>query len=216
MTSEEQLKPVLIIIGNSNVGKTSLTRYLVSNPKKFKGKTGKIPGTTLLLKKIQDPLMPFDILDLPGFGFMKRTSRRRTEHIKKMIIIHIEKHFKEFFLGIVVVNALRIRDELEKWFYKSEETIPLTFEFINLFKEFNTPVLVVLNKIDKLNLIDRKKIETFFFDSATKFGLKLVKFNEFKGFDGSVFPVLMTSALKKIGIKELKEIVESQFKKITP
>lgn len=216
MTSEEQLKPVLIIIGNSNVGKTSITRYLVSNPKKFKGKTGKIPGTTLLLKKIQDPLMPFDILDLPGFGFMKRTSRRRTEHIRKMIIIHIEKHFKEFFLGIVVVNALRIRDELEKWFYKCEETIPLTFEFINLFKEFNTPVLVVLNKIDKLNLIDRKKIETFFFDSATKFGLKLVKFNEFKGFDSNVFPVLMTSALKKIGIKELKEIVESQFKKITP
>lgn len=216
MTSEEQLKPVLIIIGNSNVGKTSITRYLVSNPKKFKGKTGKIPGTTLLLKKIQDPLMPFDILDLPGFGFMKRSSRRRTEHIRKMIIIHIEKHFKEFFLGIVVVNALRIRDELEKWFYKSEETIPLTFEFINLFKEFNTPVLVVLNKIDKLNLIDRKKIETFFFDSATKFGLKLVKFNEFKGFDSSAFPVLMTSALKKIGIKELKEIVESQFKKITP
>jgi len=216
MTSEEQLKPVLIIIGNSNSGKTSLTRYLVSNPKKFKGKTGKIPGTTLLLKKIQDPLMPFDILDLPGFGFMKRSSRRRTEHIKKMIIIHIEKHFKEFFLGIIVVNALRIRDELEKWFYKSEETIPLTFEFINLFKEFNTPVLVVLNKIDKLNLIDRKKIETFFFDSATKFGLKPVKFNEFKGFDGVVFPVLMTSAFKRIGIKELKEIVESQFKKITP
>ncbi len=78
MISEEELKPVLIIIGNSNVGKTSLTRYLVSNPKKFKGKAGKIPGTTLLLKKIQDPLMPFDILDLPGFGFMKRTSRRRT------------------------------------------------------------------------------------------------------------------------------------------
>ncbi len=215
MISEEELKPVLIIIGNSNVGKSSLARYLISNPKKFKGKSGKVPGTTLLIKKIQDPLIPFDILDLPGFGFMKSTSRRRTEHIKKQIVIYIEKHYKEIFLGIVVVNILRIRDELEKWFYKNEKTVPLTIEFITLFKEFNIPVIVILNKIDKLSKYDQKNALDLFFDVAKKFGLKPVKYEDFFNFDEKNLPVLLTSALKRNGIEEMKEIIEKQLEDIS-
>jgi GTP-binding protein EngB required for normal cell division len=39
-------KPSLLIIGNSNVGKSSITKLLLPNPKIFKGKIGKSPGST--------------------------------------------------------------------------------------------------------------------------------------------------------------------------
>ena len=74
-------KPSLLIIGNSNVGKSTITRSLLPNPKKFKGKTGKSPGSTLLIKPITQPSMAYQIVDLPGFGYMKHTSRRREEHV---------------------------------------------------------------------------------------------------------------------------------------
>lgn len=211
MKVENEIKPVLIIIGNSNVGKSSLTRLLLKNTKKFKGKSGKIPGTTLLLKTIEDPDIPYDILDLPGFGYMKGTSRRRTEHIKKMMVIRLDKHLEGFFLGLVIVNSLRIKDELEKWFYKNDNTVPLTFEIISLFHEFGVPLVLILNKIDKFNTLDQKKTEEFFLEAARKFGLKPIKFKDFKNFEEDQFPVLLTSALKKINTDEMKEIIQKRF-----
>ncbi|MFX1287803.1 MAG: GTPase, partial [Promethearchaeota archaeon] len=94
-------KPSLLIIGNSNVGKSSITRLLLPNPRKFKGKAGKQPGSTLMIKSIDFPELPYKIVDLPGFGYMKSSSRRREEHIKKQLVIHIEKHYKEYFFSLV-------------------------------------------------------------------------------------------------------------------
>ncbi|MFX0076028.1 MAG: GTPase, partial [Candidatus Hermodarchaeota archaeon] len=48
-------KPNLLIIGNSNVGKSSIARLLLTNPKKYKGKAGKQPGSTLLIKTVDLP-----------------------------------------------------------------------------------------------------------------------------------------------------------------
>ncbi|MFX0012654.1 MAG: GTPase, partial [Candidatus Hermodarchaeota archaeon] len=120
-------KPSLLVIGNSNVGKSSITRLLVPNPKKFKGKTGKQPGSTLMIRSVEFPQIPYKIVDLPGFGYMKGTSRRREEHIKKQLVIYVEKHYSDFFFGLVVLNILRIEDELQKYYLESKTTIPLTF-----------------------------------------------------------------------------------------
>ena len=106
----------LLIIGNSNVGKSSITRLLLPNPRKFKGKIGKHPGSTLLIKPITQFDLPYKIIDLPGFGYIKRASYRREEHIKKQIVLHIENHHLEYFFGLVVINILRIKDEIEKYF----------------------------------------------------------------------------------------------------
>ena len=105
-----QEKPVLLIIGNSNVGKSSITRLLVPNPKSFKGKTGKKPGSTLLIKSIFQPNMQYQIVDLPWFGYMKHASKRREEHIKGIIVRYIEKHHLECFLALIIINILRIED----------------------------------------------------------------------------------------------------------
>ena len=205
-------KPTLLIIGNSNVGKSSIAKLLLPNPRKFKGKTGKKPGSTLLIKPIKLPQMPYDILDLPGFGYMKSPSRRREEHIKKQLVVHIEKHHNEYFFGLVVINILRIEDELKKYHFQSQITIPLTFELIKFLKEFDIPLLVVLNKIDKISVFDKKRIISLFINTAKDYGLNLININERIDNDRSKTPYLEFSALKKTNLDKLKRTINTHLK----
>ena len=206
-------KPTLLIIGNSNVGKSSITRLLLPNPRKFKGKTGKQPGSTLLIKPITFPQMTYDIMDLPGFGYMKSSSRRREEHIKKQLVVHIEKHHNDYFFGLVIINILRIEDELKKYHFKSQITIPLTFELIKFLKEYNIPLLVILNKIDKVSIFDKKKIISLFLNSAKDYGLNLIHVNEKIDNDRSKTSYLEFSALKKINLDKLKRTINTHLTK---
>jgi GTP-binding protein EngB required for normal cell division len=204
-------KPSLLIIGNSNVGKSSITKLLLPNPRKFKGKTGKQPGSTLLIKPITMPQMPYDILDLPGFGYMKSPSRRREEHIKKQLVVHIEKHHNEYFFGLVIINILRIEDELKKYHFQSQITIPLTFELIKFLKEFDIPLLVVLNKIDKISVFDKKRIISLFINTAKDYGLNLINVNKKIDNDRSKTPYLEFSALKKTNLDKLKRTINTHI-----
>ncbi|MFX1328280.1 MAG: GTPase [Promethearchaeota archaeon] len=204
-------KPSLLIIGNSNVGKSSITRLLLPNPRKFKGKTGKIPGSTLLIKPISQPNLSYQIVDLPGFGFMKKTSHRREEHIKNQIVIHVEKHHNEYFFGLVVINILRIEDELKKHFLKNKKKIPLSFELIQFLNEFSIPLLILFNKIDKVSNFDKKRIISLFVESAKEFGLNLIHLNDFKFQDKSKLPYLEFSALKKINLTQLNRIIRKYY-----
>lgn len=205
-------KPSLLIIGNSNVGKSSITKLLLPNPKKFKGKVGKSPGSTLLIKSTTQPNLPYKIIDLPGFGYTTHSSRRRGDHIKKQIVVHIEKHFQDYFLGLVVISILRIEDEINKYFLQQNRTIPLSFELIEFLKEFNIPILVVLNKIDKISNIDRTRIITLFLETSKNYGFNIVNLNQFNSNDDSEIPYLEFSALKKINLKELKLFIQNHLK----
>ncbi|MEE9376995.1 MAG: GTPase [Candidatus Lokiarchaeia archaeon] len=204
-------KPSLLIIGNSNVGKSSITRLLMPNPRKFKGKIGKSPGSTLLIKPITQDNLNYKIIDLPGFGFMKQSSHRRQEHIKKQIIIHIEKHHEDYFLGLIVINILRIEDELEKYFIENKKTIPLTLELINFLKEFKISLLILINKIDKVSNFDKRRIVKLFLDSAYEYNLKLVQYSNFDAISKSEISYLEFSALKRINLANLKQIIQKNL-----
>ncbi len=204
-------KPSLLIIGNSNVGKSSITKLLL-NLAKFKGKTGKTPGSTLIIRPISQSKLPYQIVDLPGFGFMKRSSRRREEHIKKQIVIHIEKYYKDYFFGLVVINILRIDDEINKYFVENEETIPLSFELIKFLNEFKIPLLVIVNKIDKISNFDKKRIITLFVETANEYDLKLIHLDNYSYDDKSYIPYLEFSATKKINVGKLKQIIQKFLK----
>jgi GTP-binding protein EngB required for normal cell division len=201
-------KPSLLIIGNSNVGKSSITRLLLPNPRKFKGKIGKHPGSTLLIKPITQTDLPYIIIDLPGFGYIRRASHRREEHIKKQIVIHIEKHHHDYFFGLVVINILRIKDEIEKYFINNQETIPLNFELIKFLREFEIPIIVIFNKIDKVSDFDKSKNIQIFVESAEKYDLNLVHLDDYNFKHKTEIPYLEISALKKMNIIKLKEIVQ--------
>jgi GTP-binding protein EngB required for normal cell division len=202
-------KPSLLIIGNSNVGKSSITKLLLPNPKLFKGKAGKTPGSTLLIKPIDQPNLPYCIVDLPGFGYMKHSSRRREEHIKKQIVGHIENNYKNYFLGLLIISILRIEDEIEKYFIANKETIPLSFELIKFLKEFDIPIIVILNKIDKLSNFDKNKAVNSFIYSAGQFGLKLVHLDSYKKGTNDEIPYLEFSALKKFNLTKLRKVINN-------
>jgi len=208
-------KPSLLIIGNSNVGKSSITKLILPNPKMFKGKIGKSPGSTLLIKPITQHNLPYKIIDLPGFGYSKHSSHRREEHIKKQIVIHIEKHYEDYFFGLVVLNILRIEDEINKYFIKDKSTIPLSFELIQFLNEFNIPILIVLNKIDKVSNFDKNKIINLLLRTAKEYNLNLIHLNNYDYKTNSEIPYLEFSALKKINLKELKLAIQHFLKKIT-
>ena len=202
------VKPSLLIIGNSNVGKSSITRLLLPNPRKFKGKIGKSPGSTLLVKSITQPNLPYKIIDLPGFGYASHSSRRRAEHIKKQIVLHIEKHYDDYFFGLVVINILRIEDEINKYFVLDNKTIPLSFELIQFLNEFKVPFLIIINKVDKFSTFDKKRIIQLFINSAKEYGLNLVHLNSYKNKNNFEIPYLEFSALKKSNLKELKQAIQ--------
>jgi GTP-binding protein EngB required for normal cell division len=202
-------KPKLLIIGNSNVGKSSITRLLMPNPRKLKGKIGKTPGSTLLIKNTTQNNLPYEIVDLPGFGYVSRSSRRRAEHIKKQIVVHIEKHYSEYFFGLVIINILRIEDEIEKYYIQNKNTIPLSFELIQFLKEFSIPLLVIFNKIDKISNLDKDRIITLFIKSANDYGLSLVHLNDYRNEEKKEIPFLEFSALKKTNLQKLKKAVQS-------
>jgi GTP-binding protein EngB required for normal cell division len=207
-------KPSLLVIGNSNVGKSSITRLLLPNPKKYKGKAGKQPGSTLIIKSVDFPQMPYKIVDLPGFGYMKSSSHRREEHIKKQLVIHIEKHYSEYFFGLVVLNVLRIEDELRKYYFENKTTIPLTFELIKFLKEFKIPILVILNKIDKISVFDKKKLLSLLINSAKDYGLNLVQVSDEFVRDYKEIPYLEFSALKRTNLDKLKRVINMSFQKL--
>jgi GTP-binding protein EngB required for normal cell division len=205
-------KPSLLIIGNSNVGKSSITRLLLPNPRAFKGKIGKSPGSTSLIKPITQSNLPYKIIDLPGFGYTKHSSHRREEHIKKQIVIHIEKHYKDYFFGLVVLNILRIEDEINKYYINDKKTIPLSFELVQFLKEFKIPILIVINKIDKVSTFDKSKIISLLLKSTKEFNLNLVHLNDYEFNNKSDIPYLEFSALKKINLKDIKLIIQKYLK----
>lgn len=207
------MKPSLLIIGNSNVGKSSITRLLMPNPRKFKGKSGKTPGSTLLINPISDPQLPYDIIDLPGFGYMKSSSRRRTEHVKKQLVVHIEKYNQQYFYGLIIVNILRIEDEIEKYHLENLKTIPLTFELIQFLKEFEIPLLLIINKIDKVSTLDKTRIISLLKRVGEDYNLKL---NELNNIDSAEKKTEMFylefSALKKTNLDKLKQVINFKLK----
>jgi GTP-binding protein len=202
-------KPSLLIIGNSNVGKTSITRLLMPNPRKFKGKTGKIPGSTLLIKPVSQTNLSYKIVDLPGFGYMKHSSHRRQEHIKKQIVIHIEKHHTEYFCGLVVINILRIEDELEKYFLKNKTTIPLSFELINFLKEFQIPLIILINKIDKVSILEKRRTIKLFLDCAKEYNLNIKSSSDLNKDNESEILYMEFSALKRVNLDKLKKKINA-------
>ncbi|MFX1314044.1 MAG: GTPase [Promethearchaeota archaeon] len=207
-------KPSLLIIGNSNVGKSSITRLLLPKPSKYKGKTGKDPGSTLLIKQVVQAQLPYKIIDLPGFGYIKHSSHRRQEHIKQQIVTHIEKQHFDYFLTLVVINILRIEDEITKYFIKNQTTIPLSFELIKFIQEFNIPLLIIINKIDKISKIDKARIITFLIRSAKEYKIEIINLDDYiNNHYETKIPFLEFSALKKTNLGKLNQFINLYLSK---
>lgn len=165
-------------IGRSNVGKSSLINALCNH--KNLAKTSSTPGKTLLINhfRINDS---WYIVDLPGYGFAKR-SKKVQEQITDMIntyILHREQLVNVFLL-------IDIRHDPQK----------IDREFMNWLGENGVPFSIVFTKADKLGPVRAKQ-------NAQKYMKTLL--DEWE----ELPPYFITSSEKKTGRDEVLDYIDS-------
>lgn len=123
--------PEYAFIGRSNVGKSSLINMLTG--RKALAKTSQTPGKTLLINhfKINDE---WYIVDLPGYGYAKRSkdSRDALERIIKSYILKREQMTNLFVLVDSRLKPQRIDTEFMQWL--GENGVPFSIVFTKLDK----------------------------------------------------------------------------------
>lgn len=125
-------KPEYAFIGRSNVGKSSLINVLTNNRKL--AKTSSTPGKTLLINHfiINNE---WYLVDLPGYGFAKRSKKEVTK-LNQMIQGYILQ--REQLVNVFVLIDVRL------------EAQKIDLEFIQWLGESSIPFAIVFTKADKL------------------------------------------------------------------
>ncbi|MBO5614984.1 MAG: YihA family ribosome biogenesis GTP-binding protein [Prevotella sp.] len=174
-------KAEFAFIGRSNVGKSSLINMLAN--RKGLAKTSATPGKTLLINHFNIN-NEWYIVDLPGYGFAKR-SKKVQEDIEKMIssyILHREQCVNVFLL-------IDIRHEPQK----------IDREFMDWLGTNGIPFSIVFTKADKLTQGKaRQNVESY--KSAL-----LETWEELP-------PYFITSSEKGQGREEILDYIESILK----
>lgn len=126
-------KPEYAFIGRSNVGKSSLINMLTNNSKL--AKTSGTPGKTQLLNYFMvHSDIHWYLVDLPGYGYAKRSQEQRKTW-NKMIEDYIRK--RENLLNLFVL--IDSRHDPQK----------IDIEFIGKLGEWGIPFALVFTKSDK-------------------------------------------------------------------
>ncbi len=120
-------------IGRSNVGKSSLINMLTG--RKDLAKTSATPGKTLLINHflVNDE---WYIVDLPGYGYARRSKKQRVE---------LEKMIKGYILQRVQMTNLFLLIDAR---HKPQR---IDMEFMQWLGENGVPFSIVFTKADKLS-----------------------------------------------------------------
>jgi len=126
-------RPEYAFIGRSNVGKSSLINMIANNENL--AKTSRTPGKTQLINhfNINDK---WYIVDLPGYGFAKRSLKERNRW-EQMIEEYLRK--RENLVTVFILIDSRHSPQ------KND------LEFVNKLGKWQTPFCLVFTKSDKEN-----------------------------------------------------------------
>ena len=171
-------KPEYAFIGRSNVGKSSLINMLCHNKKL--AKTSSTPGKTLLINHFLIN-REWYLVDLPGYGFAKR-SKNEIQKIDQMIRSYLLE--REQLANVFVLVDVRLEPQ----------TIDL--EFMNWLGLSSIPFSIVFTKADKLT---PTKVRT----NVEAYRQKMLETWE------EMPPVFVTSAEKRQGAEEVLDYIES-------
>ena len=162
-------KSEVLIVGKSNVGKSSLINALCN--KKKMAFTSSKPGHTRLLN-YYDIDSKFYLVDAPGYGYAKGGL-----DLDRLFASMMESYFdnnNELKLVLILLDARR-------------ELSTDDHEIIDFVKESNVSYLIVVTKYDKVNQKEKaalnkhlasegfKKEQVFFTSSLNNDGLNLLK-----------------------------------------
>lgn len=126
-------KPEYAFIGRSNVGKSSLINMLARNKKL--AKTSATPGKTLLINHFIIN-KEWYLVDLPGYGFAKR-SKKEIAKLDQMIRGYILE--REQLVNVFVLVDVRLEPQ------------NIDLEFINWLGLSSIPFAIIFTKADKLS-----------------------------------------------------------------
>lgn len=178
-------KAEFAFIGRSNVGKSSLINMLTNH--KGLAKTSATPGKTLLINhflittdKNTKAAKEWYIVDLPGYGFAKR-SKKVQDEIEKMISSYILQ--REQLVNVFLL--IDIRHNPQK----------IDREFMDWLGENGVPFSIVFTKADKLGPVKARQ-------NMTKYMNTLLDTWE------ELPPHFITSSEKKQGKEEILTYIE--------
>ncbi len=130
----------LVLVGRSNVGKSSVIRQLTGK----RVLVGRRPGVTRRISRYRCGKL--DVVDMPGFGFMAGVSREQQERTKTEIVRYLEQNREQILLALEVVDARAFLEIVERW--ERREQIPVDIEMFSFLRELGLNPIVVVNKID--------------------------------------------------------------------
>lgn len=190
------VKKEIVMIGRSNVGKSSIFKLLT----KEKVPVGKKPGTTTKFKRFE--FGNYILVDFPGLGIrMSKKGRADVEKLQTKLIKYIEDNAhpnsRIIEFALLIIDGSNFKRIVEKW---EEFQVPLDIEAFNFLNEFDLNPLIVVNKIDK---IPPKELDEKLNYISTRFGIS----EEWKDSD----TIVAISAKKMTGIKLLKEKIKERF-----
>ena len=169
--------PEYAFIGRSNVGKSSLINMLTG--RKALAKTSATPGKTLLINHF---LINGEwyIVDLPGYGFAKRSKESR-EQLSRMIQGYVLGREQMTNLFVLVDSRLKPQK--------------IDMEFIQWLGENGVPFAIVFTKMDKLGKV------------AGPAAVEAYKKELLKTWE-ELPPIFVTSSEKKQGRDEILDYIE--------
>lgn len=162
----ESMLPEIIMVGRSNVGKSSLINTLVN--RKQLAYVGSKPGKTKLLNffAIDDS---FVLVDAPGYGYAQRSKQELLNFAQMMDDYFSSRKQLKLMIQIVDMRHKPTKDDVE---------------MIEYARSFNIKTLVVATKYDKVKASERTKNvkiikdvlkindkSLYLFSSETRFGL---------------------------------------------
>ncbi len=139
----------IVLIGRSNVGKSTLFRELTGK----KVKIGKRPGITQYPLKVKVGEVFY--VDMPGYGFMFKASNADQERVKDSIVEYLEQHADDILLAIQVIDAASFLDIADRW--ESRGEVPFEIELWDFLNDLDLDVILAANKMDRIAKLDRDR-----------------------------------------------------------
>ncbi len=138
----------VVLVGRSNVGKSTVMRGLTGHDFSTGGK----PGVTRQPNHFDWSSESFMFTDLPGFGFMSGVEADRREEIKTDVIRYVEANAETILAGVVVVDGKSAVDIIDR--HRERGNVPHDVEMFEFLREVGADPIVAVNKTDKIDDLD--------------------------------------------------------------
>ena len=141
----------VVLVGRSNVGKSTIMRELTGHSKIT---TGRKPGVTRSPNHFDWASENFMFTDLPGFGFMSGVEAEHRERIKTDVVQYVEAYADDILAGVLVVDGKSAVDIIDR--HSGPDEIPHDVELFGFLWDLDIPTVVAVNKMDKVDDRDER------------------------------------------------------------